>query len=719
MVQTLLMIRLLCLICCLVCSLYSLAQQRPLLVVGNDNNDIIVLLRENNIPLHLFNSASKAIAKARKGDALLLLAEAYPTRKVPLDSKAQKKIKDKKLRVFIEYPQQVPGVALSADTQKITLERGVVNTNNIPGVDSMGLLAIHDHTFIKATVANPYIVLGTVAGFKKADYGIDDIPTYPLLFKQGDYLVSTTKISDVISSRFGPTKSWMNVWNFILAELSPSHPYRMEKWVADVHPHYTSAENLPADYLRSTILNGANWFYDAKLFIHPNWVDTFQHRTAKNGEHVVYPGPGNNMPVGDGSLGILEGHASYINADGSQPVRWWVRGDCQAEVAWALSASSNYLGDSLYKRTAHNLLTYLYKTSNLRSAERNDPKSPSFGLIGWATTDPDAYYGDDNARAILATIGAAMNLESREWNPYILEAIIGNFRTTGKKGFRGPWFRDATMQKTSWQALAGRDIVNVHPHYESWLWACNLWLYDKTGYEPLLTGSKEAIRITMEAYPHWKWTNGIQQELSRMILPLAWLVRVEDTPLHRQWLDQVVQKLLTDMDESGAIRERLGIKGLGRYDKIASNKEYGTKEAPLISENGDPVADMLYTCNFALFALQEAAAATNNPAYQRAAAKLADFLVRIQLRSPEHPELDGAWVRAFDFDQWEYWASNADSGWGPWGTLTGWTQSWIMNGLLLLESRKSFWDQSAAAFRTESFREEAKQKLSSMLGDEQ
>jgi len=219
----------------------------------------------------------------------------------------------------------------------------------------------------------------------------------------------------------------------------------------------------------------------------------------------------------------------------------------------------------------------------------------------------------------------------------------------------------------------------------------------------------------MVAYPKWKWTNGIQQELARMVLPLAWLVRIEDTPQHRQWLDLIVQKLVADMDLSGAIRERLGIKGLGRYDRIASNQEYGTKEAPLISENGDPVADMLYTCNFALFALHEAAAATGNPSYTTATKRLADFLIRIQISAPKHADLDGAWVRAFDFNQWEYWASNADSGWGPWGTLTGWTQSWIMNGLMLYETKKSFWDQTTQTFKNETFKKQANEKISAMM----
>ena len=34
----------------------------------------------------------------------------------------------------------------------------------------------------------------------------------------------------------------------------------------------------------------------------------------------------------------------------------------------------------------------------------------------------------------------------------------------------------------------------------------------------------------MEAYPdRWNWTNGLQQEKARMILPLAWLYRVSPT----------------------------------------------------------------------------------------------------------------------------------------------------------------------------------------------
>lgn len=179
-----------------------------------------------------------------------------------------------------------------------------------------------------------------------------------------------------------------------------------------------------------------------------------------------------------------------------------------------------------------------------------------------------------------------------------------------------------------------------------------------------------------------------------MILPLAWLVRVQDTPEHREWLDRVVGRLLENQQFSGAIREELGNSSTGTFGKAKSNKDYGVTEAPLISHNGDPVADMLYTSNFAFFSLNEAARATSNPKYKEAVDKLSDFLIRIQVKSEKYAHLDGAWYRAFDYNRWDYWASNADHGWGAWSTLTGWIQSWIISTQVLIEDDTSFWEKT-------------------------
>ena len=93
----------------------------------------------------------------------------------------------------------------------------------------------------------------------------------------------------------------------------------------------------------------------------------------------------------------------------------------------------------------------------------------------------------------------------------------------------------------------------------------------------------------------------------------------------------------------------------------------------------------------------KAAAATGEPFYAEAEEKLARFLCRIQIRSQEHPELDGAWYRAFNYRRWEYWASNADVGWGAWSVESGWTQGWITTVLALRRLGMSLWDLTAGS----------------------
>ena len=180
-----------------------------------------------------------------------------------------------------------------------------------------------------------------------------------------------------------------------------------------------------------------------------------------------------------------------------------------------------------------------------------------------------------------------------------------------------------------------------------------------------------------------------------MLLPLAWLVRVEDSAEHRGWLSRVTGDLLAHQDDCGAIREEVGSLGQGRYAPPESNEAYGTSEAPLIHENGNPLCDLLYTTNFAFIGLHEAAAATGDGLYSAAEDRLARFLCRIQVSSSVHPELDGAWYRAFDFARWDYWASNADAGWGAWSIETGWTQGWITAVLAMRQLGTSHWDLTA------------------------
>ncbi len=688
----------------------SYAQQKiePIIIYSNGDSDILKVLKVNNYPFKNINSQLQAVNQSPVGGGVVFVASQYPQKRFAFEKGIKQIIERKKLRVFVEYPDVSTGYSVSKDTMQTQLERGVINTSQIIGADSLDLIAVHNAYFVKSKAKNPLIIVAKVAGFEDAQYGISDVVHAPLLFKEGNALIATTRLSNSLTSRFGPVDHVKPVWEYIFRYLQPATNWKFNNWPLQVAPMFAKKDRLTNDDYENAITKGNEWFYKGKFFVHPAWEALFLKRQG-DGTMPMGPPLERNLPVGDGTLGVLEGHLSRIQRDGSQIYRYWMRADCNAEVAYSLTSASN--PSEKDKKVAANLLDYIFKTSNLRGDNRNNPASPAYGLVGWSTTHPYIYYGDDNARVILGAIGASARLDKGDWDKYIAEAIIANFRTTGKNGFRGERFEDPKMVAKGLTEIQNNDLVYAHPHFESWMWACYLWLYDKTGHKPFLEQSKKAIAITMKKYPDWKWTNGIQQERARMILPLAWLVRVDDTPQHRAWLSLIVDKVLENMDESGAIREELGSASEGMFGATKNNADYGKTEAPLIAVNGDPVADMLYTTNFGFFALNEAAEATGDEKYKKAVDKIANFLVKIQVRSNEHPDLDGAWFRAFDYKRWEYWASNADAGWGAWGTLTGWTQSWIVSTLALHQKDKSLWELT----KNSKINKEAQESIKTML----
>jgi hypothetical protein len=667
--------------------------KREILFCGSPDNDLHLLLQNEGFSLLHFDHPSDAIDEASKGDILIVVADGYPDTRINLGGDFFEKAHTKSLKLYIEYPSYVPGLNIPDNPIRTRLERGVVTSGAFgEKLKPMSILGINDCHVLPVEVDSPLMVLAKVAGLDKAEYGIDDVEKFPLLFEMDDMFIATTKLSDFATGRYGPNDAWKQVWSYILGRLTGKERIRFKNWPTYVAPMYSAEDPLAPNAKEESIRKGVEWFYKGRFFIHPTWKEQWL-KYQGDGTNPTGPPVSQDLPNGDGSFGLLEGHSSNIYHDGTQQYRYWIRDDVQGEGAYALAAAGKLLNNEKYYNHAINLINYIFDQSDLRAGPRNEKDSAAYGLIGWSYTHPGVYYGDDNARAILGILGASAHLDTAVWDLDVARAIMANFRTTGTNGFRGNRLEQKDLQRLGWVHYWERDLINPAPHFESWMWALYLWLYDKTGFEPLLDKTKNAIRTTMEGYPdEWLWTNGIQQERARMILPLAWLVRVEDTQEHRKWLDLIVTKLLENQQESGAIREELGGEGKGRYGRTSSNKEYGLHEAPLIFENGDPIADMLYTSNFAFFSLNEAAHATGNKDYKEAVENLSEFLTRIQVKSKKFNDLDGAWFRAFEYDRWEYWASNADVGWGAWGTLTGWTQSWIVATQVLMEQNQSYWD---------------------------
>ena len=666
----------------------------PLVFACSADNDLYVAMAAAGAKPPRFDAAAEAVAAAAEGAGVLILADGYPANRTPVDPAVLAEAARKKLRVYVEYPESLPDLKLDPP-RRAGWERTVVTSDAFgPALQKMRILMVQDCHFLPTEAADPHLVLAKVAGYDTAVFGLPPEGVWPLLFThpRGDVLVATTKLSQFVTARYAPADAWPPVWKMVLGWLANGAQVPEPRWTPVVRPSYGKTDQLPADAERQAIKRGVDWFAKGRLYIHPDWQDLM----AAAGKYYdrVGPGPTADLPVGDGSLGLLEAYSSRIEWQGTQPVRWYTRADCNSEAAMALALHGRLADDAAARDRAKNLLNFVLVTSNLQQGPRADPANPAYGLIGWDTHNAHVYYGDDNARAMLGQIAAAAALGSDAWDEAIVKCALANFRTTAPTGFRRARIEQPALDQHGWQfywtakgIVGAGGMQHYSAHYQAYQWAVNLWLYDKTGFEPLYVRTERAIREMMKRYPdRWDVECGrAEAERARMLLPLAWLVRVKDTPAHRRWLADMAAYVLADQDPSGAIVQKV-------TGHTITNAQYGTMEAPLIHADGDPCTDLLYTTNFAFLGLHEAAAATGDAKLAAAADKLADFLVRCQARADRPAELDGAWFRGFDFDRWDYWGSNADLGWGVWSTETGWTQGWITAMLALRQLDTSYWD---------------------------
>ncbi len=669
------------------------------------DNDLYNAFVSSGIPCRRCDSQLESLHMVSKGGGVLLLSDSYPEQRQVIAPEVFDLAEKKNVRLYIEFAYSIPGIQ-AGETMHAGLERGVI-TSEIFGskLPPMSILAMNDCYFVPAVAGSSLITLARVAGFDKAVYGLPKV-SWPVLFHHPEKktLIASTKLSQFITARFAPEDAWEEIWLTILKWLLPDSKIKQIKWDHVLGPAYGRNEALPNDIEKQVISRGLNWITRSHLLIHPSWK---QKDWGIN--QIITPGNqsiNNNasqrfaLPEGDGSEGILEGYKSKINFDGTQPAQWVLRSDCSGEQGSAFVLGGSLLNKPDWVDIGKNLINFAVNKFD-SGAPWHDPSHPAYGLIGFYCSpelkDPwvgreTSFFGAINSRICMSALTSASLLNYDQWDDKVMQVILANYRTTGKYGLREDAISSANLLKNGWRYYYNQDNKTIAPFPAAQLLALNLITYKVTGYKPLLEKTKMALELLMEAYPDkWRFYNGMQQDRARMILPLAWLVRVDDTPEHRQWLNFMTREFIRNQDECGAVYEELG-RGNTNFPAQNSNENYGISETSLIQENGDPVSDLLYTLNSGFASLHEAVAVTNDPEFRNAENKLAEMLCRIQTKSEKIPELDGTWLRSFDFRRWEYWGSNGDSGWGAWCAETGWIQGSIITTFTLRQMNTCLWD---------------------------
>ncbi len=626
-----------------------MAEKLAAVFCAGENSDLIDALRQSGFEARLAGNAEEAVCLAQEGEAVFLLAEEYPRRGTALTEELLDAARVKKLRLYVEYPETVLGEP-AGEEKTIMFERLIAPDGFLGALEPGSILMLN------GCWTKPYfrkgpglLCMAKAAGYDKLAFGLPEEYDVVLdwLDEREDVLISTSSLSHFITARYLPTESWRAVWKKIF-EIMGAGDVDI-RWQPIVGIEAGREETLPADAGRAA--------YERAV----DWMQTYM---------IARSSP---------KVSVLEGFESAVDYRGRQSLRHDLRADCIGETAMEMAYGWRQTNDPLYKKTSVELIEHALMDGEFYQA---DPDSPMYGLMNWYADKP-VFYGDDNARALLGLLGARSMLNDSRWDEKILRCVLANLRTSDRNGLRRPRLQQDTF-KPSWLDYYNEEIDTVAPHYQAYLWAVDLWMYELTGLEELLIKAESGIEKVMELFPdRIRWQNSLTGELARMLLPLSFLMRGNPTDKHRRWLYQAIDALLEYQVPCGAIRDAFGDMALGSYPPPQSNERYGTNEASLIQQNGDPATDMLYTTNWAFLGLWEASQVLNNARVKAAYEKLRDFLLRIQVRSEAHPELDGAWMRSFDYEKWEYWGSAADIGWSAWSVETGWVNAWIATVLML------------------------------------
>ncbi|MCF6222127.1 MAG: hypothetical protein L3J34_00230 [Flavobacteriaceae bacterium] len=440
-----------------------------LIFVCSEDNDLYNAVIGSKEKYSRFSSANEAINAAKDGAGILVLADNYPKEKVNLSDKFFEKAKRKNIKLYIEYPANLPNLKIGK-IQKIKSERGVV-TSSVFGnsLEKMRIVMMHDCHYVQVEAENPHLVVAKVAGFDKAVYGLDSTKTNPILFEEPNknILVSTTKLSQFITGRYAPKDAWKPIWNFVFTWLQPNEVAPELNWTEAVHPAYSKTEKITQKSRLQAIQTGVDWFYNSNLMHIILEDDTSQTQVI-------------DTEISEGSFGkngIYECFLSKINYDGSQQISKSKRADCASESAMAIAMRNFITPNALDKTTATNLQNFVYFNSQLQQGSRNDINNPSYGFIDWYINEEDnkgIYYSDDNARVILATLTSAAALKNDSWNNGVLKA---NLRATSSTGFKLNRLKEENLNELGWEHYRDEnEFYQLSPHYQSWIMSTYLWL---------------------------------------------------------------------------------------------------------------------------------------------------------------------------------------------------------------------------------------------------
>ena len=295
------------------------------------------------------------------------------------------------------------------------------------------------------------------------------------------------------------------------------------------------------------------------------------------------------------------------------------------------------------------------------------------GMLRWTNIAWEVCYQDDMARVMIPTLLKAIYLKDETYLPQLCMALDFLLETTGKNGLRPARTDNLVLDEKAIAEIKASDCDMPSAHYNAFYLACLAVCGMLTKKAEYIAGAVRGMTAIMEAYPRTRREQSETEELCRLILPLSWLFWVTGDAQHKEWLYTVTADLQKMRHKSGAYLE-----WDSDYSADCSKKEGG--ECSLLTQNGDPVVDLLYSVNWLPLGFIQAHLVTGDDYFYSLWKDVTRFLMSAQIAS-DNPKINGAWARGFDVDFMEVYGIPNDVGWGPWAIESGWTVAEIAAGI--------------------------------------
>ena len=369
-----------------------------------------------------------------------------------------------------------------------------------------------------------------------------------------------------------------------------------------------------------------------------------------------------------GRGGIREGLRHNVDPDGVQTEANTVRTDCCGEAAGAFLFYGATQNSEEHLQIAEDLFGFVFGPMQVTGG-------PFDGMLRWTDTGWEVCYQDDAARAMLPALYQCLFLGERRRFPAVCRALDFLVKTTAKDGCRVSRTDMPMLDEAGLTALSDTEHGLPSAHYNAYYHASLLLAYLAGGRKEYYEVAKRGLETIMALYPDTRREQSETEEMCRLILPLAALFEASKDEKHLRMLHRVTDDLVSHRHPFGGYCEwDTGYK--------AACARGSSGECSLLAENGDPVADLLYSVNWLPVGFAYAYHVTREQRYYDLWRDIAAFFIRTQAISDD-PTKDGLWRRAFDMELGEVYGCPNDVGWAAKCSETGWTLAEILMGLML------------------------------------